>query len=152
MTFELAYLLVHIPIVPAWGLLILAPRSRATRSYVHSGFLPLLMALIYSGFLIAGVFFGQGADGAGMSNLGAVKALFSHPVGILTGWVHFIIFDLFVGAWIGRDSLEKNMPHWVTVISLIFTLMFGPIGLAIYLLSRKFMGYGNWSISENNPA
>jgi len=147
MSFELCYILIHIPIIPAWALLVLAPKSTLTQKYVHSAYLPILMGIIYTSFLISAVFFGQSSEAAGMSNLKAVQALFSHPVGILTGWVHFIIFDLFVGAWIGRDALRQNMPHWMTVICFIFTVMFGPLGLMLYLISRKFMGKGDWSLT-----
>ena len=32
--------------------------------------------------------------------------------------------------------------------ALVFTLMFGPLGLAIYLLTRKLSGKGGWSLDE----
>lgn len=85
---------------------------------------------------------------AGMSSLAAVMALFSHPVGVLTGWTHYLVFDLFVGAWIARDALRAGVNKWVVLPALFFTLVFGPVGLAIYLVIRRFSGKGGWSLVE----
>jgi len=55
--------------------------------------------------------------------------LFSRPIGPLTGWAHFLVFDLFLAAWIVRDAKTIRLPHRVTLAAVVFTLLFGPIGL-----------------------
>ena len=146
--FESYYTALHILIAPAWLLLAFAPGWTWTRRVVHTALFPLILAAIYLSFLSAGVLFGQAHEEAGMSSLAAVMALFSHPVGVLTGWTHFLVFDLFVGAWIARDALRVGLSKWIVLPSLVFTLMFGPLGLALYLITRKLSGKGGWSLDE----
>ena len=136
------YLLLHLPVLPAWVLLIVAPDASLTRRYVHSGLIPLLMAAAYAALLFTGMVLGQSAEGAGMGSLAGVMALLSHPVGALTGWAHFLAFDLFVGAWIARDARALGMGHAGTVPCLLLTLVFGPLGLAAHLLRRLATGRG----------
>lgn len=139
--FETLYFALHIPVIPAWGLLILAPRSALTSRYVHSGAIPLILGAAYGGFLMAGVFFGYSKDGAGMNSLGAVALLMSHPVGLLTGWAHFLIYDLFVGAWISRDSQRRGLSHMGSVPILLLALIFGPLGLMAHMIRRLMTGH-----------
>lgn len=142
MSYATLYLLIHLPVMPAWALLFVAPNHRWTRHYVHSGLLPLIMGAIYAVFLFCGVFLGFSAPEAGMNSLSAVMALFSHPVGTLTGWSHFLAFDLFVGAWIARDAVRLGMGHAGTLPALVLALMFGPLGLCWHLLRRAATGHG----------
>ena len=147
--FETIYLALHLIIFPAWALLLFAPRWTWTQRLVHTAFIPLLLGAVYLGFLSAGVFFGQASEGAGFFTLAGVMALFAHPVGALTGWTHYLVFDLFIGAWIARDAARRDVPWWLMAPSLFFTLMFGPIGLAIYLTGRKLTGRGGWGLAED---
>lgn len=136
------YLLIHLPVLPAWLMLIVMPEAKATRQLVHSGLIPLLMGAVYAAFLTAGMVFGQAAEGAGMGSLAGIMALMSHPVGALTGWAHFLVFDLFVGAWVARDARAQGFGHAGTVPVLLLTLVFGPLGLAAHVLRRLVAGKG----------
>lgn len=146
--YENIYFALHVIITPAWALLAFAPGWVWTRRIVHAAFYPLILAAIYLAFLSAGIFFGQSDPGAGMSSLSAVMVLFSHPVGVLTGWTHYLVFDLFIGAWIARDALRVGLNKWIVLPALVFTLVLGPIGLALYVLIRKLTGKGGWSLVE----
>ena len=145
---DIYYIALHVLVAPAWLLLALAPGWVWTQRLVHTALVPLVLAAIYLGFLSAGILFGQAHPDAGMGSLSAVLALFSHPVGVLTGWTHFLVFDLFVGAWIARDALRVGLSKWAVQPALFFTLLFGPLGLGIYLLTRKLSGKGGWSLDE----
>jgi hypothetical protein len=46
------------------------------------------------------------------------------------------VFDLFVGAWIGRDAIRHQIPHLIVIPCLIGAFMFGPVGLLLYVLLR----------------
>lgn len=147
MSYETAYILLNASVMPAWLLLFFAPKWNVTHRLVHSMIYPIGLALFYVGLLCAALFFGKGAENVSMSDLDGVLALFSHPHGILIGWAHFLIFDLFVGAWIARDRARKGISHWLVLPCLFFTLMFGPLGLLLYVIVRAVKGHG-FSLKE----
>lgn len=59
------------------------------------------------------------------------------PETILAAWIHYLIFDLWTGQWIANDYQDNikntNTTKAYEIVSLFFTLMFGPVGLAMYL-------------------
>jgi hypothetical protein len=148
MDLGLVYKLIHLIVLPAWLLLILAPNSRITHRFVHAAFIPLIMVLIYIYFLVWAVFFGGGAEGSGFGSLEAVMTAFTSPVGLLLGWTHYLAFDLFVGMWIARDGKRRDVAHVWIAPCLIFTFVFGPVGLGLYLVLRKLFNKGGWSLAE----
>ena len=135
----------HLPAMLGWGLLLFAPKAVPTTRWVHSGLLPLMLCAFYVGLLFYGVVLGLANAGAGMISLAAVAALFSHPIGLLTGWAQFLTFDLFIGAWIARDGRALKLSHISTLPALVFTLVFGPLGLMLHLLRRGLGGHG-WAL------
>lgn len=142
MSWEILFVIINAVVVPAWLLLILGPQWRTTQLVVHSGLYPLVLGSVYAIGLIASIFFGLAAESAGMSSIGAVSALFDHPNGVIIGWAHYLVFDLFVGAWIGRDAQRRGMPHLAIAPCLIATFLFGPVGLLAYILVRLGRGEG----------
>lgn len=152
MSYDTIYLALNAGVMPAWALLAVAPRWSVTHKLVHSFAYPIIYGGLYSAFLFSGIFLGASSPEAGMSSIGGVSALFSHPNGVLTGWTHFLVFDLFVGAWIGRDALARKIPHWLVVPSLFFSLMFGPVGLLLYALIRLVLRGFNLTLDERLQA
>lgn len=85
------------------------------------------------------IFISQGLYGdveGGFSSLAGVKALFQNDEALLAGWIHYLAFDLFVGMWISKDSWELKINRWLLLTCLLFTFMFGPVGLLLYILIR----------------
>lgn len=122
-------------VLPAWLLLLFAPGWRWTQRLVHAAWIPLLMGGAYVGL----AFFGPEApEGAGFSTLSGVMRLFDSPVGALAGWIHYLAFDLFVGAWEARDARRRGIGHGWVVPCLILTFLLGPAGLLLYLGIRAF--------------
>ncbi len=148
MSYETAFSLISLSVMPAWALLLLAPKASITRQWAQASFLTLGLALVYGYFVVLGMAFGGAAEGAGMSSLSQVMALFTSPVSMLAGWTHYLVFDLFVGAWIVRDAGRRNVAHLWCIPCLLLTFMFGPLGLALYLIIRKISGKGGWSLAE----
>ena len=142
MTWNLAFQIMNVSVMPAWALLILLPRFGLTRWLVHSALYPVVFGVVYLALLIASIFFGYSAEGVGYSSIDAVAALFDHPNGVLTGWSHYLVFDLFVGAWIGRDALRNNINHIAVIPCFLLTYLFGPVGLLLYALLRALSGRG----------
>ncbi len=122
-----------------WALLVLAPRWRGTRAVVLSGTLPLGLAGAY-GALIATHYLGPHGGEGGFGSLAQVAALFRDPWALLAGWVHYLCFDLAVGAWETRDAHRRGVPHWALVPCLALTFMLGPLGLLLYSGVRRGFG------------
>jgi len=120
-------------ILPAWLLLAVAPSWRGTQWIVHAAVLPVLLALVYGFALFSAP---AAPDGAGFGSLAGVMLLFTVPEAVLAGWVHYLVFDLFVGAWEVRDARRRGIPHLWVLPCLVLTLMLGPLGLLLYLVLR----------------
>lgn len=65
-------------------------------------------------------------------SLEGVHTLFQLKSACFGGWVHYVVFDLWTGMWIARDSLERNIPQLLLIPCLFFTMMLGPSGLFVY--------------------
>ncbi|MBC6698258.1 ABA4-like family protein [Hymenobacter sp. BT190] len=120
-----------------WALLVLAPRWRFTRLLVLSGALPLLLAVAYA-LLIGGHYLGSHGSEGGFSSLQDVALLFRNPWALLAGWVHYLCFDLSVGIWESLDARRRGVPHLLLVPCLLLTFLFGPVGLLLYAVARRF--------------
>lgn len=149
MTWNTGYLIINALVVPAWLMLIVLPRAAVTRQLVHSMLWPIVMGLLYIGFLSGAMFFGLSAEGVGFTSISGVMALFDHPNGTLTGWTHYLVFDLFVGAWIGRDAARRDLHHGLIIPCLLGTFIFGPVGLFLYAVLRLVTGHG-FSLDETD--
>ena len=148
MDFDLAFSLVNLSVMPAWVMLVFLPRWSVTQSLVHSQLYPLVLGIVYTLGLGFSVFGGMGGDGAGFTSVEAVRAIFSVDIGILVGWTHFLVFDLFVGAWVARDARRRGFHHGLLIPCLFFTFMAGPLGLLLYVLLRGVTKKGGWSLAE----
>jgi hypothetical protein len=92
---------------------------------------PLLLAAAYVVLLATA----KGLSG-GFGSIGQVRALFANDAALTAGWFHYLAFDLFVGAWIMRDGLERRVPRLLIAPCLALTFLFGPSGLLLYALVR----------------
>lgn len=144
MLYQTAFSLLNLAVVPAWLMLLLAPRWQLTRALVHGGIYPA----IYAVFLFNHLFLGAASADASFTSLDGVMGLFDHPNGILLGWTHYLAFDLFVGAWIGRDALRRGITHWLAAPAMLLTFLLGPFGLLVYMAIRFFQGKDHLSLVE----
>jgi hypothetical protein len=133
MTPDTLFAICNYGVLPAWLLLVLAPGWRGTQWIVHALFVPVLLGVVYV-FALASA--PPAPEGASFGSLRGVMLLFTVPEGALAGWVHYLVFDLFVGAWELRDSRRRGIPHLWVVPCLALTLMLGPAGLLLYLALR----------------
>ncbi|MGB0906761.1 MAG: ABA4-like family protein [Maricaulaceae bacterium] len=136
-------------VLPAWAMLILAPRWSVTEKLVHSMLWPLVLGAVYVLTLVLAIGFGQGTDGAGFTTIPAVRAIFASDIGVVTGWTHFLVFDLFVGSWEARDAKRRGFHHGLLIPCLFLTFMFGPVGLLLYVILRAATKKGGWSLFED---
>ena len=139
MRIETVFLICNYGVLPAWLLLVVAPRAALTRVAVHATWIPLALAAVYAGGMATAP---PGSEGASFFTLGGVQLFLGQPHGALVGWVHYLAFDLFVGAWETRDAERRGIHHLAVVPCLLFTLMLGPIGLGLYAIVRLATGNG----------
>jgi hypothetical protein len=121
-------------VLPCWILLAAAPKwkwSQRLATFVA----PLLIASIYVWLLLAH----PAPKGGGFSSLAQVAILFSSPYALLAGWIHYLAFDLFTGAWESRDAAGLGISRWIVLPCLFLTFLFGPAGLALYLFVKLAM-------------
>lgn len=114
-----------------WLLLVILPRQPIAQR-VAGVALPLILSVVYLVLIVQHL---QGAEG-GFGSLADVAALFQKPELLLAGWIHYLAFDLFIGAWEIRDSHRHLIPHLVMIPCLLMTFMLGPIGLLFYFAIR----------------
>ncbi len=117
--------------VVGWVLLLALPRHRLAH-LVASVVIPLAIAGVYLVLIVQ--HFGR-SDG-GFGSLAEVTRLFANPAMLLAGWLHYLAFDLFLGAWEVRDAQRHGVPHLLVVPCLLLTFLLGPIGLLAYMAVR----------------
>ncbi|MBV1914678.1 MAG: DUF4281 domain-containing protein [Pseudomonadales bacterium] len=71
------------------------------------------------------------------SSLSGVSNGFSNMGHLLTGWIHFLAFDLFIGAWQVERSVKVGIHHIVVLLCLVLTFLFGPLGLVLFLMIQS---------------
>jgi hypothetical protein len=120
-------------VIPAWLLLVFLPKWSWTEKLVHHVWIPSIIAIFYIYSFYAAVPF---PEGGGFGSLKEVMVAFQHPYLALAGWVHYLAFDLFVGAWEVRDAQRRGVNHLLVIPCLILTFLAGPIGLLLYFIVR----------------
>ncbi|MBX7164862.1 MAG: DUF4281 domain-containing protein [Pirellulales bacterium] len=123
-------------VLPIWLLLALAPGWKVTHWIVGSCAVPLALAALYLVLIATNL---NGAEGD-FGSLDGIAKLFADREVLLAGWVHYLVFDLFIGTWEVRDARRIGVPHLVVVPCLFLTLMLGPVGLLAYFVCRWVRG------------
>lgn len=118
-----------------WVILILLPRRYDILFAIPQYVIPFGLSLLYAGLILTNIYTVNG----GYGSLADVSALMGKDEILLAGWVHYLAFDLFIGAWIARQSDALGIPRVIQAALLLATFMFGPVGLALFLMMR--VGY-----------
>lgn len=124
-----AFALLNAAVMPFWAVWIAAPRSRAARVLAgHAGIL-LLLCAVYAALLPMVL----AAEGPAELGFDGLRQQLSTPTGFLLGWTHYLVLDLFAGAWIVREARRLRVgarPY------LVFALLVCPVGLGAFLVRR----------------
>jgi len=131
MSADVLFIAVNAAVIPAWLLLIAAPRWSGTPR-LAGGVMPALLALVYILLIVTGHGHGD------FLSLAGIRRLFEAPLFLLAGWVHYLAFDVFIGTWEVQDAQRRGVPHGLVIPCLLLTLMFGPAGLLLYFGVRRF--------------
>ncbi len=133
MPLEILFKGANFAVLPFWLLLLVAPRWRGTQLLVHGPAVVLLLTPIYAYMLFG---YGPSPQDIDMTTLYGVMSAFTAPHIVVAGWIHYLIFDLFIGAWEARDALRLHIPQLFVIPCLLATLVVGPVGLLLYLIVR----------------
>lgn len=125
------FTLANLSVVPAWLLLAILPKWKWTR-IIAAYALPAALGVVYLLIMVQEF----DLDGGGFGSLAEVARLFENPWMLLAGWIHYLAFDLFVGAWEVRDASRLNVPHAYVIPCLLLTFLAGPVGLLLYFIVR----------------
>jgi hypothetical protein len=115
-----------------WIVLALSPLAPRTADRLAGVAIPVVLAVGYAGLILA---FWSGAPG-GFDSLPGVMALFTMPEIALAGWIHYLAFDLLIGAWEVRTARRESIPHLLVLPCLVLTFLFGPAGFLLFLALR----------------
>lgn len=139
MTPEWMFSLASFTAMAGWVLLAagIAFNNGLLRDLVAGRIVPALLAVAYAGLI---ALYWAGSDG-GFDSLGNVARLFADPWLLLAGWIHYLAFDLAIGAIIARRTFDEGLPRLALIPILPLTFMFGPVGWlafeALRVLARK---------------
>jgi len=115
-----------------WVVLALSPLSPRWSDRIAGLAIPLALSLGYTGLILA---FWSRATG-GFDSLPNVMRLFTQPEIALAGWVHYLAFDLLIGAWIARTARAEGIAFALVLPCLALCFLFGPAGYLTFTLLR----------------
>jgi hypothetical protein len=133
MTADLLFSLANPAAMLGWLALLVAPLAPRMIDLFAGWAMPAALSLGYTILML--VHFADAPGG--FRSLADVQALFTDADVALAGWVHFLAFDLFIGAWIVRDARAQATPHWMVLPILPVAFLFGPAGLLAWLTLRS---------------
>jgi hypothetical protein len=137
---DLIFSVSNLFVLPFWFLMIVLPNWGITRKIMES-YLPLVaLALLYI-YLFFNSFDPETAQSFASPQLSDLARLFADERVTVTGWVHFLVMDLFVGRWIYWQGQKTGV--W-TIHSLLLCFFAGPMGLLSHLTTawvrQRFWG------------
>jgi hypothetical protein len=115
-----------------WVVLALSPLAPRLLGRVGGVAIPLLLSGGYTAIVLAHWASGQG----GFDSLVSVERLFQNRWLLLAGWVHYLAFDLLIGAWEARTARREGMAHGLLLPCLAVTFLFGPAGYLLFQALR----------------
>jgi ABA DEFICIENT 4-like len=116
-----------------WLILIFLPRRWSWLVAVPRYVVPFGLSLLYAGLAMTRFF---QIEGGGYGSLDEVAVLLGDREMLLAGWVHYLAFDLFIGGWIAVQCDKLGINRLIQAPILVLTFMFGPVGLALFMVMR----------------
>jgi hypothetical protein len=118
-------------VLPFWALMIFLPNWQVTRK-IMSSYLPFVaLAAVYLYLFINSVT-PENAQALANPKLADIARFFTDETAAATGWIHFLVLDLFVGRWVYWEGQKTGI--W-TVHSIALCLFAGPLGLLSHIIT-----------------
>ena len=131
MNHELFFSVAGLMAMAGWAALLLSPLIPVWSDRIAGLVLPGILSAGYVVILLA-----FPAPGGGFGSFVQVTELFSQADALMAGWIHFLAFDLVVGASICRRGRQEGLPFWSVAPCLPVTFLFGPAGFLLYQMVR----------------
>ena len=119
-------------VMPGWLLLIFASNWKWT-SRIVIGIVVTILSAMYAFFVFQSISL---SDLSSFGSLKGVMQLFTDPLAVTVGWIHYLAFDLLVGWFIVFDAQREGINRWLLIPCLFLTFMLGPVGFLLYMLLR----------------
>lgn len=133
MDLELLFSLAGVLAMAGWVILLASPLNPLWSDRIAGVIIPLMLSSGYAALIV----FSPSSEGGGFGSLAEVIALFSQPNAMLAGWIHFLAFDLLIGAWICQTARRDGVRFWLVASCLPLTFLFGPAGFLVFSLLRR---------------
>ncbi|MBD2571301.1 ABA4-like family protein [Anabaena lutea] len=118
-------------VLPFWALMIFLPNWKVTRKVMES-YLPfVVLAGAYSYLFVVSIT-PENSEAWSNPQLADIAKLFADEKVAATGWIHFLVMDLFVGRWIYWEGQKTGI--W-TIHSLALCLFAGPLGVLSHIFT-----------------
>lgn len=127
-------------VLPAWLILIFAPRRWPLLNAFPAYVVPFVLSALYAVLVLS--HFSEA--GGGFGSLSEVRQLFTNDMVLLAGWVHYLAFDLFIGAWTAAMMDRVGVSRIIQGFILPLIFLFGPAG---FILALAIAG-GNLSLNN----
>ncbi|MEH1843860.1 MAG: ABA4-like family protein [Nostoc sp.] len=131
MTISQLFNVANLFVLPFWTLMILLPNWKVTRQ-IMSSYLPFVLLAGAYLYLFINSITPENAQALSNPQLADIARFFADETAAATGWIHFLVMDLFVGRWIYWEGQKTGI--W-TIHSLALCLFAGPLGLLSHILT-----------------
>ncbi len=131
MNYEILFSIAGLIAMAGWLSLLVSPLIPKWSDRTAGTILPVVLSLGYFALLVV-----PSSVSGGFGTLEDVMELFSYEKAALAGWVHFLAFDLFIGAWVCRTGRSEGLSFWLVLPCLPITFLFGPAGLLAFQAIR----------------
>lgn len=131
MTSEEIFTLTTLLAMGGWLLLLISPIIPVWSDRIAGFAIPIALSVVYTALVLA-----TGMGDGDYGDLAGVTKLLGNPEGALSGWLHFLAFDLWLGAWMCRTARAHDMRFWLVLPCLALTFAFGPIGFLLFTVLR----------------
>jgi Domain of unknown function (DUF4281) len=118
------------PAILGWAILILGPRRYPWLNAIPQLVIPIGLSALYAVLVLR--YFAQ--PGGGFDSLAGVRQLFTSDWTLLAGWVHYLAFDLAIGAYIATRMDRAGIGRLIQAPVLVTTFLLGPIGFLLAIL------------------
>ncbi len=129
MDIDTLFRMANLTALAGWAVLLISPLAPKWADGIAGILIPLVLSVGYTALILV---YWANAEG-GFSTLSDVMMLFTQRETAFAGWIHFLAFDLFVGAWEVRVARREGIPHLLVIPCLILTFLFGPLGFLLFL-------------------
>lgn len=119
-------------VMPCWLALIFIPENPWVKKIIVG--VVIALALVYISQLAN--FFTM--EEGGFGSLEDVMILFKNEKAVLSGWVHYLAFDLLIGFWIATTAAAKGISKFLVAPCLLCTFMLGPVGFFLFMILSFF--------------